>query len=81
MPWYVPITVIPGLGLIIISSSNLLIALNNEITLLNGEKEKYFKNISLKIQQLKPLNWAMAYLYAVILLFLDSDPLTYDKCI
>jgi len=29
MQWYIPITIIPGIGLIIISTSNLLIALNN----------------------------------------------------
>lgn len=72
MQWYIPITIIPGIGLIIISTSNLLIALNNEITILNRKKETYHEIISLKIQQLKRLNWAMVFLYTGILLFLIS---------
>lgn len=31
MEWYVPMTILPGIGLIILSTSNFLIALNIEI--------------------------------------------------
>ena len=72
MQWYIPITIIPGIGLIIISTSNLLIALNNEITSLNREKDKYHDIITLKIPQLKRLNWAMVFLYVGILFLLLS---------
>lgn len=34
MQWYIPITIIPGIGLIIMSTSNLLIALTTEVTAL-----------------------------------------------
>ena len=41
MEWYIPITILPGIGLLILSTSNFLIALNNEIKELNNDKEKY----------------------------------------
>lgn len=72
MQWYIPITIIPGIGLIVLSTSNLLIALNSEISSLNKEKEKYHQIIALKIAQLKRLNWAMVLQYTGILLFLVS---------
>jgi len=49
MQWYIPITNIPGIGLIIISTSNLLNTLTNEIILLNGDKCKYHEIIKQSI--------------------------------
>jgi len=49
MQWIVPITAIPGIALIVLSTSSLLISLNKEIPLLNIEKEKYSKIIDMKI--------------------------------
>jgi hypothetical protein len=72
MQWYIPITIIPGLGLIIMSTSNMLIALNTEVAALNRKKETFSEIISLKIQQMKRLNWAMVFLYSGILCFLLS---------
>ena len=72
MHWYIPITIIPGLGLIIMSTSNMLIALNTEVASLNRKKETFGEIISLKIQQMKRLNWAMVFLYTGILFFLLS---------
>ena len=72
MQWYIPITIIPGLGLIIMSTSNLLIALNTEVSQLNRKKEVFGEIIALKIGQMKRLNWAMVYLYLAILCFLLS---------
>ena len=68
----VPISVLPGIALIVLSTSNLLISLNKEITQLNQEKDKYMEIISLKIIQLKRLNWSLVLLYIGILLFLVS---------
>ena len=70
MQWIVPITAIPGIALIVLSTSSLLISLNKEISLLNLEKEKYREIIDLKIIQLKRLNWALVLLYIGILFFL-----------
>lgn len=72
MQWYIPITIIPGIGLIIMSSSNLLIALNTEVTLLNRKREVFEEIIALKMGQMKRLNWSMVFLYVAILGFLLS---------
>ena len=72
MQWYIPITIIPGIGLIIMSTSNLLIALNTEVSALNRKREIFGEIIALKIGQMKRLNWAMVFLYTGILCFLLS---------
>ncbi len=68
MEWYVPITMLPGIGLIILSTSNLLIALNNEIKELNQDKNKCISIIQLKMVQLKRLNLALMGQYICIFL-------------
>ena len=40
MQWILPLTVLPGIALIILSTSNLVISLNNEITQLKEELKK-----------------------------------------
>ena len=72
MQWYIPITIIPGIGLIIMSTSNMLIALNTEVSALNRKKQVFAEIISLKIGQMKRLNLAMVFLYIGILCFLLS---------
>lgn len=72
MQWYIPITIIPGIGLIIMSTSNLLIALTTEVTSLNRKREVFHEIIDMKIGQLKRLNLAMVCLYLGILCFLLS---------
>jgi hypothetical protein len=72
MQWILPVTVIPGIGLIIMSTSSLLISLNKEIAGLNQDRERYIEVIELKIRQLKRLNWSLVLLYIGILLFLAA---------
>lgn len=72
MEWYLPITVLPGIGLLILSTSNLLISLNKEISRLNSNKEKFIEIIDMKIVQLKRLNWVLVLLYLGVLFFLVS---------
>ncbi len=72
MQWYIPITIIPGIGLIIMSTSNLIIALNLEVSALNLNREAFHEIIALKMGQLRRLNWAMVFLYSGILCFLLS---------
>ncbi len=72
MQWIVPLTVLPCIALVILSTSNLLISLNREITRLNQEKDLYSEIISLKIVQLKRLNRALVLLYISVLFFLTS---------
>lgn len=72
MEWYGPLTVMPAIGLLILSTSNFIISLNNEITELSNHKERCSLIIVLKVDQLKKLGIANASLYASSLLFLIS---------
>lgn len=69
MEWYIPITIIPAIGLLTLSTVNLLVSLNNEIRELNKEKEKYISIIQLKLGQLKELNYALIAQYLAAFLF------------
>ena len=75
MQWIIPITVLPGIALIVMSTSNILLHLNTEVALLNKEKEKYREIIRLKLIQMKRLNWSLVLLYIGILIFLVSGVL------
>ena len=70
MEWYGPLTILPAVGLIIMSTSNFIIALNEEIILLQNDKEKLIVIIELKLRQLKRLGIANGFLYGSALLFL-----------
>lgn len=70
MEWYGPLTILPAVGLLILSTSNFIIALNEEIILLQDQKEKLFVIIDLKLKQLRRLGTANGLLYGSALLFL-----------
>ena len=69
--WYLPITIVPGLGLLILSTSNLMVTLSSEI---NGMIESTAQKnmISQKLKQLKLLNMAMVFFYITIAFLLIS---------
>ncbi|WP_271769766.1 DUF2721 domain-containing protein [Aquimarina algiphila] len=71
--WYIPATIIPGIGLLILSTSNLLVNLSTEIKTLIAEvtnnKEILIKR---KLKQLKLLNNAMVFLYVAVAFFVIS---------
>lgn len=64
MEWYIPITIVPAVALLILSTANLLIALNTEITDLHQEKRRYDAIIRKKLKQLKILNLALIAEYS-----------------
>ena len=64
--WYLPITIVPGIGLLILSTSNLMITLSNEINTLIKEQTNDNDIISRKLIQLKTLNRAMVFFYAAV---------------
>lgn len=65
MEWYLPITIIPGIGLLLLSTSNLLVQLAAEINTLSLNPLK--KEITLrKIKQLKRLNYVMVFFYVTV---------------
>lgn len=61
--WYIPITILPGVGLLLLSTSNLIIALNNEIKQLLDAQDCNAKLVSHKIGQQGILSYAMIALY------------------
>ena len=70
--WYVPITIIPGIGLLILSTSNLMVSLSNEIsTILNSKLERE-SIIIRKLSQLKLLNRAMVLFYMSVACLVSS---------
>ncbi|MDY8134546.1 DUF2721 domain-containing protein [Aquimarina sp. 2201CG5-10] len=70
--WYIPATIIPGIGLLILSTSNLLINLSTEIKGLIEEVSIEKKMIQRKLKQLKLLNSAMVFLYIGVACFVIS---------
>lgn len=64
--WYLPITIVPGIGLLILSTSNLMITLSNEIAALIKDQTIPESIISRKLTQLKTLNRAMVFLYLAV---------------
>ncbi len=69
--WYLPITIVPGLGLLILSTSNLMVTLSNEISaMIEYSQEKTI--ITRKLTQLKLLNMAMVFFYVAVALLLIS---------
>lgn len=62
--WYIPITILPGVGLLIMSTSGLVANLSNETGALIKENCQLNKSlIQKKIEQLTRLNRAMVGLY------------------
>lgn len=69
--WYVPITVLPGICLLILSTSNIMIDLSREVNLLIVKKERVVL-IERKLKQLKLINRAMVFLYIAVASFVVS---------
>ncbi len=62
--WYIPVTFLPGIGLLILSTSNIISGLSTEIAILIEKHEPTFeKIIKLKIKQLKLLTNSLTALY------------------
>lgn len=72
MEWYVPMTIIPGIGLIILSTSNIMLSLNNEIGMLEAKEAKNSAIIKAKLSQLKMLSISIVFQYIGVFLFLIS---------
>lgn len=64
--WYIPITIIPGIGLLILSTSNLMVTLSSEINTLIHSTDENDAIINRKLVQLKLLNRAMVLFYIAI---------------
>lgn len=72
MDWYIPITIIPGIGLLVLSTSNMILALNVEISNLESSTKECNWIIKDKLSQLKILSISIIFQYLSIFLFLLS---------
>ena len=63
MEWYFPITLLPGVGLLIMSTSSLSMGLSNELSNLLSQKDSNPEIIHKKIHQLSRLNRALTAFY------------------
>lgn len=72
MEWYLPMTIIPGIGLIILSTSNLMLTLNAEITQLVNNQTASREVVKLKLTQLKNLSISIVFQYIGVMFFLFS---------
>lgn len=70
MERYGSLIVLPAIELLVLSTSNFIVSLNNELTGLEKDKVKHQEIIRLKISQLKRLGIANSCLYGSALLFL-----------
>lgn len=61
--WYLPITLLPGIALLVLSTSNLMVALSNEINDYVGNKSENYTIMTRKMAQLKLLNTTMVLFY------------------
>lgn len=59
MEWYIPITILPGIGFLILSTANFIVSLNIEIKELEGENKTNYIIIKQKIKQLKKLSYSL----------------------
>ncbi|CAM1339969.1 hypothetical protein [Tenacibaculum amylolyticum] len=64
--WYLPITIVPGIGLLILSTSNLMLTLSNEIHGLMMSTTVKTSIVDRKLLQLKTLNRTMIFFYLSI---------------
>jgi hypothetical protein len=74
MEWYIPITILPGVGMLILSTTGQMLALSTEIgELLAASCTPFQHQVSdLKIKQLHRLTWAAALLYVSAAMFVLS---------
>lgn len=74
MEWYLPITILPAVGLLIMSTTNQMMGLSSEIGNLLGEKCTPFQHkiSDMKILQLKRLTKSLTLLYLSSALFVLS---------
>ncbi|WP_462251264.1 hypothetical protein [Ekhidna sp.] len=74
MDWFIPITILPGVGMLVLSTTNQMLALSGEIErLLSARKDDYqLQIVEMKIIQLERLTQASTLLYVAAALYVLS---------
>lgn len=70
--WYIPITILPGICLLILSTSNIMLDLSREVKMLIEDARDQALLIQRKLDQLKLINRAMVFLYLSVSFFVIS---------
>ena len=71
--WILPLTILPSVGLLILSTTNLSVALSGELDRMLHQVDSVQEIIQKKLHQLKLLSWALTTLYiCASLLALDG---------
>ena len=70
--WYLPITLLPGIALLILSTSNLMVAVSNEINDYVGSNSENYTIMARKMSQLKLLNTTLVLFYISVAFFAIS---------
>jgi len=70
--WYLPIMMLPGIALLILSTSSLMVALSNEINEYLGDKAENHEIMFRKLAQLKLLNTTMVLFYISVAFIVSS---------
>lgn len=74
MDWYIPFTILPGVAMIIFSTSRLWISLSEEIERMERNMENYDESIIMKkINQLKQLNIGLILQYVAAVFFVIAS--------
>src|SRR6056297_1900878 len=76
--WYLPITIIPGIGLLILSTTHLIVSLNNEMETLLEEAGLNQSLMQQKLSQMKLLTYSMSGFYVSTALMVLSGLVSFS---
>jgi uncharacterized membrane protein (DUF485 family) len=77
--WYLPITILPGIGLLILSTARLMVSLNKEMEALLKEATNFEHLLQKKLQQLRLLTLSLTGLYISTALMVLSGLVSFLK--
>lgn len=75
--WYLPITILPGIGLLILSTTRLIVSLNEELERLLLQADDFRQLINQKLSQMRLLTYAMSGLYLSTALMVFSGLISF----
>jgi len=77
--WYLPITILPGIGLLILSTTHLIVSLNNEMESLLEEAGSNQFLMHQKLSQMKLLTYSMSGFYISTALMVFSGLVSFSQ--
>jgi|AntRauTorcE11897_2_1112592.scaffolds.fasta_scaffold13965_2 asparagine N-glycosylation enzyme membrane subunit Stt3 len=77
--WYLPITILPGIGLLILSTTHLIVSLNEEMESLLKEVDAQQSLMLQKLSQMKLLTYSMSGFYISTALMVLSGLVSFSQ--